>query len=163
MTTATALGFAKRELGYSKTERTFHLKDANGKHTFESLEGFALFDGADAVGGHLTLFSDLDDSGTLGLAAVSCYLDEVPGDALYADWWQCCFIRRENKFRLWPADNRTPVAKIMYDDIRGPGYVSWHDRGGHIYVHGRIWQREVDGRTVIYVAGDVPPAGLVRK
>lgn len=155
----TALGLARRELGYNKLERQFSLKDADGKHPMKALEGTVLFDGADGVGGHLYFLSTLEgepEAAKVHLPQPACYLDEVPVTAAYADWWQCCFIRKDGQFRIWTVGKPRKDTELFFDDVRGPAYLSWHDRGGHIYIHGRLWVTHEGGKAVLNIAGDFP-------
>lgn len=159
-TTLTDHGLADRQLGWAKPERKFRLRWPGHEMLVSTLEGSVLFTAMDGIGGHINMLSDLAvdeaENGALRLPQISCYTDDVPVATQYTEWWQCCFQRKDNVFRLWERGKRDTMVYVY--DVRGPAYIEWKDRGGHIYVHGRLWltDQRADGAWRANFAGDVP-------
>ena len=150
------------DFSWSRTERRFRFRAAGDEVICNAIEGYAYIEGADGHTGHMQITARLEVTGhgqaNLWLEPGDIESDvEVPEAVEYADTWQLCFYRREEKWRIWDKSNRASTLQIV-DGYRGPAYISWFDGGGHIYVHGRKWDR--DG--VVYFAGDRPPIGAVR-
>ena len=153
----TAVALKTYDFSWQRSTRLFRFRAAGDEVIAKSIEGYASIEAADGHTGRMELRCRLEllDSGH-----VNIWLDpgdvpepDVPESTDYAETWQLCFFRREEKWRIWDKANRAATLEIV-DGYRGPAYISWPaaDQGGHIFVHGRKWTD--DG--LVRFAGDKP-------
>jgi hypothetical protein len=143
----------------SPKERTFRFRADDGEELYADkalgFEGTAYIESSNGKTGHMTVKCAIE---RLESGLWVTYLDEdfkagivVPEGADYADYWQVCFNRAGENWRIWDKAQRPTTLKFT-SGYQGPVYWSWHDGGGHVFVHGRKW----DQGGVVMFAGDRP-------
>ena len=159
MTTETPTTYELRtwDFSYQRHTKRFRFRNGETEVLTASMEGPTFIEGADGSTGHMLVrcAMTVDAAGNARLSYEGTRYVAVPLDTEYAQWWQLCFARKESKWRVWDRDNRGPTMKYV-DGYYGPAYISWHDKGGHVFVHGRRWNAESPGGVIACFAGDVP-------
>ncbi len=144
------------DFSWDRADRLFRFRADGEEVRAQAIEGYAYIAGADAHTGHMQMQCriDLTAGGQANLWLEDGDIEgspAVPDGAEFADAWQLCFFRREEKWRIWDKRDRANTLRIV-DGYQGPAYITWPaaDRGGHIFAYGRKW--EEDG--IVHFAGD---------
>lgn len=153
--TTTAIALRTYDFSWERATKRFRFRDGDQEIFAKELEGYAFIESADGASGHMQITCRLEAYANgrvnIWLEPGDAEMPSTPVDAEFADQWQLCFNRKGENWRVWDKADRAGTL-IFTSGYRGPAYISWHDGGGHIFVHGRKWVQ--DG--VVHFAGDRP-------